>query len=91
MISSLEKFGFTLVRGDRFLRLLANRDRRDFREASDLVLEEDLDGAGLLVVMRGTEILGLDSMAFSLLSSSLNTGMQNSRELCILFSNISLY
>ena len=43
--SSRGKVGFILLcrRGERFLRLLANRERREFREASDLELEDDLE------------------------------------------------
>lgn len=57
--------------------MFANRERREFREASDLEFDEDLDNEGdFVVVTRGREILGLEASACSLLSPPLNTTMQ---------------
>ena len=76
--SSRGKVGFILLcrRGERFLRLLANRERREFREASDLELEDDREREEDFVVRRGLEILDLETRAGSLLSPPLNTTMQ---------------
>jgi len=71
--SSREKFGFILLcrRGERFLRLLANRERREFREASDLEFDDDLEREEDFVVRRGLEIFDLETRAGSLLSPPL--------------------
>jgi len=66
---SREKLGL-LIRfwslGDRFLRLLANRERRELREASDLAFPGDFVDVGVFVVRRGIEMLGLDRGDLSL-------------------------
>ena len=55
--------------------MFANRERREFREASDLEFDEDLDNEGdFVVVTRGREIF--EASAWSLLSPPLNRTMQ---------------
>ena len=62
--------------------MFANRERREFREASDLEFDDDLDSEGFFLLRRGLEILDLEVRAWSLLSSPLNsTTMQNKREI----------
>jgi len=52
--------------------LFANRERREFREASDLEFDDDLDSEGFFLLRRGLEILDLEVRAWSLLSSPLD-------------------
>lgn len=50
--------------------MFANRERREFRDASDLEFDEDLDNEGdFVVVTRGREIF--EASAWSLLSPPL--------------------